>query len=71
MSCGKLIVKGCTHACTLECQPGSCLPCHVVIKTACYCLKTFCTICCSEIHSIQSHLNQIKNRLLICEQICN
>ncbi|EGG05547.1 uncharacterized protein MELLADRAFT_48728, partial [Melampsora larici-populina 98AG31] len=71
MSCGKLIAEGCTHACSLECHPGSCPPCSAVIKTACYCLKTVRTIRCSQLHPIQSHLNPINDSLLSCEQICN
>lgn len=71
MSCGKSIAEGCTHACALECHPGSCPPCPAVIKTACYCLKTLCTIRCSQLNPIQSHLNPINESLLSCEQICN
>jgi hypothetical protein len=42
------IVKKCGHSCTLECHPGPCDDCSLVVPVSCHCSKVKRKLLCSE-----------------------
>ncbi|GAA6062232.1 hypothetical protein JCM10212_000811 [Sporobolomyces blumeae] len=67
--CSRPRPVGCKHACSLNCHPGPCPPCPVVLNEKCHCSKRTLGVRCSALHDgkpLTAASKEVKEALKSC-----